>query len=103
MAQQESGRAAGAPGEGQEQRGKYFIRTFGCQMNVADSERMAALLTEQGLDPTDNPKEAEVILINGCTVREKAVHKAVSTLGITAGASAPERLIEELVEAVRST
>ncbi len=81
MAQQESGRAAGAPGEGQEQRGKYFIRTFGCQMNVADSERMAALLTEQGLDPTDNPKEAEVILINGCTVREKAVHKAVSTLG----------------------
>jgi len=63
-------------------RGKFFIRTFGCQMNVADSERMSALLSEQGLDPTDDPKQAEVILINGCTVREKAVHKAVSTLGL---------------------
>jgi tRNA-2-methylthio-N6-dimethylallyladenosine synthase len=50
-------------------------------MNVADSERMAALLNEQGLDPADKPENADVILINGCTVREKAVHKAVSTLG----------------------
>jgi len=61
--------------------GKYFIRTFGCQMNVADSERMAALMGEQGLEPTENPSEASVILLNGCTVREKAVHKALSTLG----------------------
>jgi tRNA-2-methylthio-N6-dimethylallyladenosine synthase len=60
---------------------KFFIKTFGCQMNVADSERMTALLGAQGLEPTENADEAAVILINGCTVREKAVHKAISTLG----------------------
>ncbi len=61
--------------------GKFFIRTFGCQMNVADSERMAALLSESGMQAAQAPEEADVILLNGCTVREKAVHKALSTLG----------------------
>jgi tRNA-2-methylthio-N6-dimethylallyladenosine synthase len=60
---------------------KYFIKTFGCQMNVADSERMSAILTEQGLSQASCVEQAQVILINGCTVREKAVHKAVSALG----------------------
>ena len=60
---------------------QFFIKTFGCQMNVADSERMAALLAEGGMTATDDVKDAQVILINGCTVREKAVHKAVSMLG----------------------
>lgn len=50
-------------------------------MNVSDSERMAALLAEQGMGPTENPQDAEVLIINGCSVREKAVHKAVSALG----------------------
>src|SRR5262245_44079646 len=60
---------------------KFYIKTFGCQMNVADSERMAALLADSGLSSTDRPEDANVILLNGCTVREKAVHKALSTLG----------------------
>jgi tRNA-2-methylthio-N6-dimethylallyladenosine synthase len=60
---------------------KFFIKTFGCQMNVADSERMAALLAESGMSEAASPDEAELILLNGCTVREKAVHKAVSMLG----------------------
>ena len=60
---------------------QFFIKTFGCQMNVADSERMAALLHEGGMTPAAHVKDAGVILINGCTVREKAVHKAVSALG----------------------
>jgi len=59
----------------------YFIKTFGCQMNVADSERMASLLSEKGMTPAASADEAGLILINGCTVREKAVHKAISTLG----------------------
>lgn len=50
-------------------------------MNVADSERMAALMAEKGLKPAPDVDSAGVIIINGCTVREKAVHKAVSTLG----------------------
>ncbi|MCM2323973.1 MAG: tRNA (N6-isopentenyl adenosine(37)-C2)-methylthiotransferase MiaB [Oligoflexia bacterium] len=60
---------------------KFYIKTFGCQMNVADSERMAALLAERGMLPTESVEDAQVIIINGCTVREKAVHKAVSALG----------------------
>ena len=60
---------------------KFFIKTFGCQMNVADSERMGALLGERGFQATDSALDADLIIINGCTVREKAVHKALSTLG----------------------
>lgn len=60
---------------------KYYIKTFGCQMNVSDSERMAALLGEQGMTPASSPESADVIIVNGCSVREKAVHKAVSALG----------------------
>ena len=60
---------------------KFLIKTFGCQMNVADSERMSAIFADQGMEATDEAGEAQVIIINGCTVREKAVHKAVSALG----------------------
>ncbi|MGE0616071.1 MAG: tRNA (N6-isopentenyl adenosine(37)-C2)-methylthiotransferase MiaB [Bacteriovoracia bacterium] len=60
---------------------KYFIQTFGCQMNVADTERMEALLSETGMTPAPSADRADVILVNGCSVREKAVHKAVSALG----------------------
>ncbi len=60
---------------------RFYIKTFGCQMNVADSDRMAALLGETGLLQTEQPEDADVILLNGCTVREKAVHKALSSLG----------------------
>ncbi len=60
---------------------KVLVKTFGCQMNVADTERMVALMGERGMEPTENPKEADLIIINGCSVREKAVHKAVSFLG----------------------
>ena len=47
----------------------FYIKTFGCQMNVADSERMAALLAEKGMTPAASATEADLILINGCTVR----------------------------------
>ncbi|MCM0606146.1 MAG: tRNA (N6-isopentenyl adenosine(37)-C2)-methylthiotransferase MiaB [Xanthomonadaceae bacterium] len=60
---------------------KFFIKTFGCQMNVADTERMSALLSEGGMVETQDASQASLILINGCSVREKAVHKAVSFLG----------------------
>lgn len=60
----------------------FYIKTFGCQMNVADSERMAALLAEKGMSAAKTATDADLILINGCTVREKAVHKALSQLGV---------------------
>ncbi|NDF15794.1 radical SAM protein, partial [bacterium] len=60
---------------------KVLVKTFGCQMNVADTERMIALMVEKGMSPTEDPASADLIIINGCSVREKAVHKAVSFLG----------------------
>ncbi len=62
--------------------GKIYIRTFGCQMNEYDSDKMVDVLREdQGLEVTDNPEEADVILFNTCSVREKAQEKVFSDLG----------------------
>jgi tRNA-2-methylthio-N6-dimethylallyladenosine synthase len=61
--------------------GRFFIETWGCQMNELDSRRMAGQLAAQGLSPTDDPAVADVILLNSCSVREKAEHKSYSRLG----------------------
>lgn len=60
----------------------FFIQTFGCQMNVADTERMESLLGGMGMESVPTALDADLVVINGCTVREKAVHKAVSLLGL---------------------
>ncbi|NLR76354.1 tRNA (N6-isopentenyl adenosine(37)-C2)-methylthiotransferase MiaB [Leeia aquatica] len=61
---------------------KLYIKTFGCQMNEYDSDKMADLLNiSEGLSTTDNPDEADVILFNTCSVREKAQEKVFSDLG----------------------
>ncbi len=60
---------------------RYFIQTFGCQMNVHDSERMAGMLDGLGYDPTSAPEDADVILMNTCAVRERPEHKLYSELG----------------------
>jgi tRNA-2-methylthio-N6-dimethylallyladenosine synthase len=60
---------------------RYFIETWGCQMNELDSQRLAGQLMQQGVLPTDHPEEADVILLNSCSVREKAAQKAYSRLG----------------------
>ncbi len=60
---------------------KYLVETFGCQMNQHDSERMAGLLEEAGYDRTDDDRDADVIVINTCSVREKAEEKLYTRLG----------------------
>jgi tRNA-2-methylthio-N6-dimethylallyladenosine synthase len=60
---------------------KYLIETFGCQMNHHDSERMAGLLEEAGYTRTDDERDADVIVINTCSVREKAEEKLYTRLG----------------------
>ncbi len=59
----------------------YHITTFGCQMNKADSERMAGILEEMGLLFTEDPNEADVVLYNTCTIRDNAEQKVYSYLG----------------------
>ena len=51
---------------------KVFIESYGCQMNMNDSEIVASILLKQGFNTTDNPEEANLILINTCSIREKA-------------------------------
>jgi tRNA-2-methylthio-N6-dimethylallyladenosine synthase len=65
-------------GEG---RKRVFIRTYGCQMNVYDSERMTDALAPAGYDPVDDPESADLILLNTCHIREKAAEKVYSELG----------------------
>ncbi|MCD6707063.1 MAG: tRNA (N6-isopentenyl adenosine(37)-C2)-methylthiotransferase MiaB [Thiobacillus sp.] len=61
---------------------KIYIKTFGCQMNEYDSDKMADVLNlSEGLTPTDTPEDADVILFNTCSVREKAQEKVFHELG----------------------
>ena len=60
---------------------KYLVETFGCQMNQHDSERMAGLLEQAGYERTDDDHDATVIVINTCSVREKAEEKLYTRLG----------------------
>ncbi len=60
---------------------KYFIKTFGCQMNFNDSERIKGILKTLGYEPTDNWEEADLILLNTCTIREKPDQKVLSHIG----------------------
>ncbi len=62
--------------------GRLYISTFGCQMNEYDSARMADVLrASEGLELTDDPDQADVVLLNTCSVREKAQEKVFSHLG----------------------
>ncbi len=61
---------------------KVYIKTFGCQMNEYDSDKMSDVLgAAQGYEPTDDPEQADLILFNTCSVREKAQEKGFSDLG----------------------
>jgi tRNA-2-methylthio-N6-dimethylallyladenosine synthase len=60
---------------------KYHIETFGCQMNVHDSERMAGLLEQAGYESTDDAADADVVVINTCSVRERAEGQLYTRLG----------------------
>ena len=60
---------------------RFYIRTFGCQMNEHDSERIAGLLAADGMEPTDEVDEADVVVFNTCCVRENADNKLYGQLG----------------------
>ena len=60
---------------------KYYIKTFGCQMNVYDSSRIADMLKKEGYEETKHQNEADIVLFNTCHIREKAAEKLFSDLG----------------------
>jgi len=61
--------------------GSYFVKTFGCQMNVYDSERMGELLGAQGMTAAPDAEAADLVVLNTCHIREKAAEKVYSDIG----------------------
>lgn len=59
----------------------FYIETFGCQMNVHDSEKVAGVLMARGYRPVSTPEDADIIFYNTCSIREKAAQKVFSRLG----------------------
>jgi tRNA-2-methylthio-N6-dimethylallyladenosine synthase len=61
---------------------KVFLKTYGCQMNERDSEQVARMLVERGYEMTTREKEADVVLLNTCSVRDMAEQKAIGKMGL---------------------
>lgn len=90
---------------------RFSIRTYGCQMNVHDSEKVTALLERSGLSSSASEQDADVLLINTCSIRDKAEHQLYSDLGrlrvwkaerpgriVAVGGCVAEQLGERLLE-----
>jgi tRNA-2-methylthio-N6-dimethylallyladenosine synthase len=67
---------------------RYHITTFGCQMNKADSERMAGIIENIGFEWSEDPNNADLIVYNTCTIRDSAEQKVYSYLGKQASQAA---------------
>jgi tRNA-2-methylthio-N6-dimethylallyladenosine synthase len=70
----------------------YLLVTYGCQMNVADSERIAGALESTGLTPAASEREADVLVVNTCMVRRKPEEKALRRLNEFAALKRPDGL-----------
>ena len=60
---------------------RFYVRTYGCQMNEHDSERIAGLLASEGMEATDDLESADVVVLNTCCIRENADNKLYGHLG----------------------
>ncbi|MBT5072907.1 MAG: tRNA (N6-isopentenyl adenosine(37)-C2)-methylthiotransferase MiaB [Kordiimonadaceae bacterium] len=80
---------------------KLYIKTYGCQMNVYDTERMVDVMAPEGYEETDTPEGADLIVLNTCHIREKAAEKVYSDIGrIRKMKDAKKKAGEEMVLAV---
>ena len=61
---------------------KVYIETMGCQMNKSDSERMFGMLSHFGYEQTENAKEADLVMVNTCSIRQLSEDKAFSLIGV---------------------
>ena len=71
---------------------KFYIHTFGCQINVYDGQRIAAMLTARGYESTETVADADIIILNTCAVRAKATDKVFSALGRIRAEKKPDAL-----------
>jgi tRNA-2-methylthio-N6-dimethylallyladenosine synthase len=85
--------AAASEGVSVNERGTFFLETFGCQMNDHDSEKVAGLLLSRGYKQVETPEAAAMILYNTCSIREKAAQKVFSRLGEFRGTPSEGKII----------
>lgn len=71
----------------------YFVKSFGCQMNVYDSERMGELLSAEGMTSAEHAERADVVVLNTCHIREKAAEKVYSEIGRLKKANGASRVV----------
>ncbi len=71
----------------------FYLETFGCQMNVHDSEKVAGVLASRGYQPVEDPVSADVVFYNTCSIREKAAQKVFSRLGEFRGPKGQNKII----------
>jgi tRNA-2-methylthio-N6-dimethylallyladenosine synthase len=83
------GTTAEVPGDGR----SFYLETFGCQMNVHDSEQVAGVLLARGYRQSDSPAAADVVFYNTCSIREKAAQKVFSRLGEFRGAAGEGKIV----------
>ncbi|MDR3500729.1 MAG: tRNA (N6-isopentenyl adenosine(37)-C2)-methylthiotransferase MiaB [Parvibaculum sp.] len=81
MSEADAARPDKAPSAGAAPQKKIFIKTYGCQMNVYDSSRMADVMAPEGYVDVSSPEEADVVILNTCHIRERAAEKVYSELG----------------------
>ncbi|MHB8883917.1 MAG: tRNA (N6-isopentenyl adenosine(37)-C2)-methylthiotransferase MiaB [Methylovirgula sp.] len=81
VATQKETPAQAAPAQGAPDRRKLFIKSYGCQMNAYDAQRMADLLAPEGFEETPGFDDADVVILNTCHIRERAAEKIFSELG----------------------
>ena len=72
---------------------KVYVKTYGCQMNVYDSERIMESLDKQGFTETKNSDESDIIIFNTCHIREKAAEKLYSDIGRLKNQSSTKKVI----------
>ena len=74
-------KSAASPANGMTSPRQLHVKSFGCQMNVYDSFRMADTLAPEGFAETERPEDADLVILNTCHIREKATDKVYSELG----------------------
>src|SRR3954471_15891708 len=72
---------------------KVYLETFGCQMNVSDSERVSTVLARDGYEMTSDEASADVVIFNTCSVRERAEHKLYTRVGHIRHADRPKPVV----------
>ena len=75
----------------------FFVKSYGCQMNVYDSEKITSILENKGMTEKEEINNADVVIFNTCNIRDKAAHKVYSDIGSVTKFSKNKTIAVEIV------